>query len=121
MALRALTRLTGPSVSVICLEEVDGQAHIPSVGPWLERLVPDMETMRNLLMRSMSITDFRLVFALMREPVPPSWRSRAALRYHRVLIFKDHMAEVDGHWVRLDDELGLEVDPELEFNGEDGP
>ncbi|MDA1127757.1 MAG: CRISPR-associated helicase Cas3' [Chloroflexi bacterium] len=118
-ALRALTRLSGPSVSVICLEEVDGQVHIPSVGPWIEGQIPNLATTRQLLMRSMSITDFRLVFALIRQPVPSSWRRRPALRYHRVLVFKDHMADVNGHWVRLDDELGLEVDRKLEFNEED--
>ena len=120
-ALRALTRLASPSVSVVCLEDVGGRPYIPSFGPWTEGMVPNMETMRRLLMRSISISDFRLVFALNRQPVPSSWRARAALRHHRVLIFKDQMAQVNGHWVRLDDELGLEVDPELEFSGEDGP
>lgn len=120
-ALRALTRLSSPSVSVVCLEEVDGRPYIPSFGPWIERTVPNMETMRHLLMRSISISDFRLVFALNRQPVPSYWRTRAALRHHRVLVFKDQMAQVNGHWVRLDDEIGLEVDPELEFSREDGP
>ena len=76
-AFQALTRLAGPNVSVICLESQDA---LTSTSAALNT--------KYLLCRSLRITDRRVVFALLQQPVPPTWARSALLRHHRPLVLE---------------------------------
>ena len=100
-SLQALTRLTEPSVQVVCLPESDG----------IDLAVkPSPTQIRSLLRRTMTITDKRVVFTLRDQSVPSGWRRTPALRHHRLLIFSEGSTSVGKYLLRLDPELGLLID-----------
>lgn len=110
-ALRAMTRLGGPSVEVICLfERDDGCWTAPEGG---ERVrfdrKPNREQVRTLLGRSLRLGfNPRLVKLLIEKPVPDTWEATAHLRRHRLLLFgPDGHCRTDGLPLRLDPRLGL--------------
>lgn len=113
-ALQALTRLAEPSVQVVCLIKTAEGCRLRPDGEIVDlKAKPDAMLTRSLLRRSMTITDKRVVFSLLRDEQlkPPGWKENAALRYHRVLIF-DGGAVTEGQYLlRLDPELGLVIDP----------
>ncbi len=100
-AFQALTRLTEPNVSVICLESTDA----------LNSPLSASETKR-LLRRALRITDRRVVFALLQTPVPSAWSRSALLRHHRPLLMREGLANVAGHTLRYDNQLGLTIQKE---------
>ena len=112
-AHRALTRLTPPSVSVVLLFGSYESA-------WLDAAhrasvdidnVPSIDAMKQLLMRSASISDRRVVFQLLAQLPPKGWRRTALLRNHRAIFLDgDWCSEsIDGYSIRLDSETGLTV------------
>ena len=100
-SLQALTRLTEPSVQVVCLLEPDGL----DLG-----LKPSLAQIRSFLRRAMTITDKRVVFTLLGQPAPSGWKRTPALRHHRLLIFSERSTVVGKYLLRLDSELGLLID-----------
>ena len=100
-SLQALTRLTEPSVQVVCLLESD------SVDFGVK---PSPAQIRSLLRRAMTITDKRVVFTLLNQPAPSGWKRTPALRHHRLLIFSEGNTAVGRYILRLDPELGLIID-----------
>ena len=108
-SLQALTRLTEPSVQVVCLSESDG----------LDLAVkPSPAQIRSFLRHAMTITDKRVVFTLRGQSVPSGWKRTPALRHHRLLIFSERSAVVGKYLLRLDPELGLLIDQLPAANGE---
>ena len=112
-AHRALTRLTPPSVSVVLLFGTYESAwldaaHRESVD--IEN-VPSIDAMKQLLMRSASISDRRVVFQLLGQLPPRGWRRTALLRNHRAIFLDgDGCSEsIDGYSIRLDSETGITV------------
>ena len=112
-AHRALTRLTPPSVSVVLLFGTHESAwldaaHRESVD--IEN-VPSIDAMKQLLMRSASISDRRVVFQLLGQPPPNGWRRTALLRNHRAIFLDGDgcSRNIDGYSIRLDPETGLTV------------
>ena len=112
-AHRALTRLTPPSVSVVLLFGTYESAwldaaHRESVD--IEN-VPSIDAMKQLLMRSASISDRRVVFQLLGQLPPRGWRRTALLRNHRAIFLDgDGCSEsIDGYNIRLDSESGITV------------
>jgi CRISPR-associated endonuclease/helicase Cas3 len=108
-SLQALTRLVEPSVQVVCLNR---SPHGVFLGEGNRRSLdmsksPGWETINELLRRSMTITDKRVVFGLMRGEPPLAWKACAALRHHRLLEFENGLLQRDGYLLRLDEELGL--------------
>lgn len=109
-ALQALTRLGDPTVSVICLYGTPGRPRLDRDGSEavdIERQ-PSMEMTKELLRRSVTLTDKRVVFTLLKEAVPRGWQKSALLRNHRPIILDDSgSAAIGKYTVRLDRELGL--------------
>ncbi len=112
-AHRALTRLTPPSVSVVLLFGTEDRAwldaaHRESVDMDNE---PSIDTMKRLLMRSANVSDRRVVFQLLEQLPPVSWRRTALLRNHRAIFLDgDGCSEnLGGYSIRLDPETGLTV------------
>lgn len=109
-ALRALTRLGGPSVTVICLSDEAGDLY--TVGPNRQQIVlrkPNQDELRSLLGCSLSISFapdlVKRIFEL--EP-PPEWGDSVHLRRCRLLTFdRGGDCLVPDLPLRLDQELGL--------------
>lgn len=108
-SLQALTRLTEPSVQVVCLSKSDSGAL---------SVKPSLAQVRSFLRSAMTITDKRVVFTLQEQPVPSGWKKTPALRHHRPLIFSEDRTSVGKHTLRLDPELGLLIDQFPAANGE---
>ncbi len=108
-SLQALTRLTEPSVQVVCLLESDGVD---------QSVKPSPAQVCAFLQRAITITDKRVVCTLWNQPVPPGWRKIPALRHHRLLTFSEGSPLVGKYLLRLDPELGLLIDGSPAVNGE---
>jgi CRISPR-associated endonuclease/helicase Cas3 len=116
-SLQALTRLVEPSVQVVCLYGIEGRAFLreDSSGEVNLNQIPDGETITKLLRRSLPITHKRVVSELIDEKAPEAWKPKAwkkcpALRYHRLLVFKNGLAKVGKYRLLLDKELGLRIE-----------
>jgi hypothetical protein len=115
IAHQALTRLTGPSVSVICLFRADG---MPCLDSTLQRVVdlvscPDMPMVKELLKKSIIVSHRGLVHQLTAEGdlVPEKWRESPLLRHHYLLYFNEQRrCSFGGYELCLDRELGLTID-----------
>jgi CRISPR-associated endonuclease/helicase Cas3 len=112
-AHQALTRLGGPSVSIVCLY---GNAEHPTFDPDGHQPVslvdvPDFSEARALLRRAVSISDGRLIRHLLQEVVLENWQKSSLLRRHKRILFdRSGLADIGGHSVRLDPELGIYVE-----------
>ena len=110
--LQAVTRLTEPTVTVICLWEKDGKVFLDenfareiniSKKPYLEQT-------KELLRYSLSISNKSVVFKFFAEEVPKGWEESALLRHHRIFKFDaNRNCEKFGHIFRLDEKLGLTI------------
>jgi CRISPR-associated endonuclease/helicase Cas3 len=106
-AFQALTRLPEPSVPAVVLAADE----LPGVEDGRGSKAPPLEVVRELLRRSVTLSDRRIVFPLMKEQAPASWRRSALLRNHRLMrLDAEGAREVAGHRVRLDPSLGVVVD-----------
>ena len=112
-AHRALTRLTPPSVSVVLIFGTKDRAWLDAAHRESVDVVnePSIDTMKRLLLRSASISDRRVVFQLLEQLPPVSWRRTALLRNHRAIFLDgDGCSEgIGGYRIRLDPETGLTV------------
>jgi len=100
-AHQAMTRLSGPRVSLVCLER-DRWEGMQAKGPAL-----DNATVRALLESAVSVGHRGLVWGLLALPVPPAFMKNALLRHCRMVEFENGEREVGGYRLRLDGELGL--------------
>ena len=112
--IRAMTRLIGPTLNIICLHrtpagiflEPDGSGPaIDLENPPPRQLVPD------LLQRGVTIQRRDIIRQLMERLPWPGWKEIAALRYHAPVVF-EHGAYTldDGRYIlHLDRELGLRI------------
>ena len=108
-SLQASTRLTEPSVQIVCLLESD-DADLS--------VKPSPAQIKFFLEKAMTITDKRVVFTLREKSAPSGWKKTPALRYHRPLIFSEGSTSVGRYTLRLDPELGLLIDQFPTANGE---
>ncbi|ACZ40837.1 CRISPR-associated helicase/endonuclease Cas3 [Sphaerobacter thermophilus] len=112
-AHQALTRLTPPSVSVVCLFDVDGRLALDPAGREVIDLSepPSLNLTRRLLARSVTLSDRRVVPELLTTDPPTAWRESALLRHQRlILLDSSGRASVGKYALRLDPELGLVVE-----------
>jgi CRISPR-associated endonuclease/helicase Cas3 len=109
--LQALTRLTGPTVSVVCLYGTAERLLLESEGKTiLPRATPDTATAKLLLEHSVTLSDTRIVHTLLKQAPPTGWAKSSVLNHHRCLIFDDaKTARVGRFVVHLDDELGIVI------------
>jgi len=112
-AHQALTRLGGPSVSLICLHQTpqglalhaDGREVVDPHGE------PDTASARRLLRRSVTVSLPSVAPRLLRAESHPAWRRSSLLRHHRLAVFgPDSRATVGDVQLRLDPELGLLIE-----------
>lgn len=111
-AHQALTRLGEPTVSLVCLF---GTPDEPCLDPGGKdsvdvRARPSLALAAQLLRRSVSVSDRRLVRSLLEEQAPAGWQRSPLLRHHRLLTLDAAgCGRVGRHEVCVDDELGLRV------------
>jgi CRISPR-associated endonuclease/helicase Cas3 len=115
-AHQALTRLSEPTVSVVILKGTPGTSTtgsnpVETINMDIGRPVgQSVGHATQLLTRSVSISDRRIVFDLMATPVPQGWRLSPLLRNHRVLILdQDDGVEIGRHYLEVNEEIGLNV------------
>ncbi|MFW6116671.1 MAG: CRISPR-associated helicase Cas3' [bacterium] len=111
-SLQALTRLSGPSLSVICLYGSEGDTYYDREGrcPVNSSEVQDRSTIRELLQCSLSVTGWVARQLIDELPTPPTWNRYALLRHHKLLVLgSDGSATIGSFKLRLDEEYGLLV------------
>ncbi len=110
-SLQALTRLVEPSVQAVCLCKSAGEFFLREGdrGPVDMNQVPESKMIVDLLRRSLTITDKRVIFDLIKQGTPDAWRKSPALRHHRLLEFENGATPVSKYKLYLDNELGLTI------------
>lgn len=111
-AHQALTRLASPSVPAVLLHGNAGTATLDAMlsDPVDMNRTPSLETTKRLLMRSVTISDRRVVFQLQQQSPPRSWRRSRLLRNHRAVFLDGQgMSRIGDHWLILDAETGVAV------------
>lgn len=111
-AFRALTRLADETVQVICLGGTEEHPLLRPDGPPIPlRRKPKQDEIEALLQRSVSLSDKRVVYALLEQKSPALWDETPLLRHHRPLYFDAQgVAVVGKRHVRLDPELGIVIE-----------
>lgn len=111
-SLQALTRLVEPSVQVVCLCKSGGEIFLceGDQKPVDIRHKPEGDLMKSFLRRSLTITDKRVIFDLIKQGTPDAWRKSQSLRHHRLLEFENGIAPVGKYKLYLDNELGLTIE-----------
>ncbi|MBI3978205.1 MAG: CRISPR-associated helicase Cas3' [Chloroflexi bacterium] len=110
---QALTRLAEPSVSVVFLHGTPEHPSLDAGGrePVELKARPDARQAEQLLRRSLTISDKRVVFDLLRMEPPAGWRRSALLRHERLLTLDDTgRVPVGRHVLHLDENVGLVVE-----------
>lgn len=111
-SLQAVTRLAEPSVTTVCLWENDGKIFLDEQ---LTKQIdlnwkPHLEMTKELLKRSVGVTNKGVVFQFFAEVPPESWKDSALLRSHKVILFdRERNAEKFGYVFRLDENVGLQI------------
>jgi CRISPR-associated endonuclease/helicase Cas3 len=114
---QALTRLSDPSVSVICLPSTDGKTPLdPQTGqPLALGQVPDIALARRLLQHSVSLSDRRIVQEVLATEPPSGWKRSPLLRHCRLLVLdREGTGRVGSYYLRVDPDLGVEIAAEAE-------
>ena len=107
-----VTRKTAPNVRLICLHDVGGQLYLePGVGKPVDcDARPKADMLRDLLGKSVSLTNRSIVEYFRAEEPPPGWRRSPMLRHARILRLSDMQVTLAGHTITLDPVLGLVVE-----------
>ena len=87
-AHRALTRLASPTVSAVLLFGDEGTAYYDSAHREVVGIgqPPSVELTKRLLLRSVNISDRRVVFQLLDQSPPANWLRSPFLRDHRAVL-----------------------------------
>lgn len=105
----ARTRLGPPSVNVVILKPEEAKRFAAAISSDTERL--EFWQIRELLKRSVSLSDARIVRALRHQRIPSAWEGTSFLRHHRLIVLDEqHRFRVegeDGFWLELHPVLGV--------------
>ena len=111
-AHQALTRLASPSAPVVFLFGSGNRAWLDAAHnePVDLARTPSVDTIKRLLRRSVNVSDRRVVFELLRQAPPASWRRSALMRNYRAVFLNDEgIAETGGCELSVDSETGVRV------------
>lgn len=117
-AMRALTRLGDPGISLICLHRVEGGLALEPDGtgaPVDLNARPTKDQLIELLKRSVKVQHWEVVRAYLQYPseerYPKLWKDIPALRYQRLAIFDSGCCDLPETSTQLvlSRELGLEI------------
>jgi CRISPR-associated endonuclease/helicase Cas3 len=115
-SLQALTRLSEPSMTLVCLHLTQrGLALEPEGCETIDLLgEPGDKLTRELVRHSVSVSHWRLVPWFSQQEVPCGWRRHPLLRFDRPVVFEQSVCRLDGcgYKLRLSRELGLQIEKE---------
>jgi CRISPR-associated endonuclease/helicase Cas3 len=106
---RAMTRLTRPSVTLVCLHrQADGVTLDPDgEQPISLEEQPDRELTTELAQHTVTISNYPVFKHFIAQEPPPGWRKHPLLRYYRAAIFTEGRIDLGDSWLVLDPELGV--------------
>jgi CRISPR-associated endonuclease/helicase Cas3 len=113
-AFQALTRLSDPSVSLVCLHAIDGSLNTePDDSGQTVRLdvKPDNLLTGHLAQHTVALTHRRVFEYYTAQEAPAGWRDHPLLRDHRVAVFSEGICELPNtpYTLRISREMGLEI------------
>lgn len=113
--LQAATRLSEPSVQVVCLHLVDGRIYTEPDGsgePIELSQTPDFALGRQLIERTVTISHRGIVKYFAEQDPPDAWKHSSLLRHHRLAVFHHGIAVLCGcKWqLRYDETLGIIIE-----------
>jgi CRISPR-associated endonuclease/helicase Cas3 len=110
--LQAMTRLSEPNITVLCLYRTTGGLRQRPTGGQVVDLhqAPALEETKGLLRSALTLSHVGLVRHFLAQPVPAGWRESPLLRFHRVAEFDGTgTLRAGSYTLRLDPELGAVV------------
>jgi len=118
-AFQALTRLSPPGVSLVCLNQTPAGLTLEpdGSGPVVDLTQePGPDLTKELAQYTLTVTHRQVVQHLLAQPVPLGWRDHPLLRTHQPVIFTDGVCPLAGtpYTLRLSRERGLEIEKEAE-------
>ena len=113
-ALQALTRLIGPSITLVCLHAIEGELWLDAdgaAGPVNLSADPDDRLTRLLVQASLSVQHYTLVKHFAAQAPPAGWAEHPLLHRCRPVIFDNGTYALPGAklTLALDRELGLVI------------
>ncbi len=107
--MRARTRLTSPSVTVVCAARGQDGLFLADGTPFLPEQPPARETIRAARLSSVSVHRREWFKHFIRQPVPSSWAKVGALQSCRLAVFEGgrYRPENVAGSMELNRELGL--------------
>ena len=111
-AHRALTRLASPTVPAVLLFGNEGTAYYDAACREIVDLgqPPSVEVTKRLLLRSVNISDRRVVFQLLEQSPPANWLRSPFLRHHRAVFLDGEGASTIGSYrLNLAAETGVVI------------
>lgn len=112
---RALTRLSDPSVSLVCLHQFEGKTYLEPHGRGdmvdLE-IDPDRNLTRRLLEHTVTIQHWEVLKYFTNRAYPITWKNNGSLRFHRPVVFDEtgvYRLEGTSYFLYLSKETGLEI------------
>lgn len=113
-ALYALTRLTRPSISLVCLHQTaSGLTLEPGAEGPVVNLAdpPDAALTAQIARYTVNVPHSAVVKYFSQQPVPPGWRDHPLLYNHRAVVFDSGIAHLLGtaYTLVLSREMGLQI------------
>lgn len=111
-SLRALTRLSVPSVSVVCLVETpDGLCTACEPPIAVERnKTPTLEESKRILESAVTLSYGACLRDFPASMTPPGWHTSPLLRHHRAAIFREGVFATARNRIHLDSDLGIRLE-----------
>lgn len=111
-SLKAKTRDAPPSLSVVCLHEIDERlypepVHTDRQTPINMEALPNYEVTKFLLKSSIRISNRYLFNQLMKVDPPEAWKKNHYLKHSRLLVFNNNKCIFNNISLKLDQEMGL--------------
>jgi CRISPR-associated endonuclease/helicase Cas3 len=111
-SLKAKTRDAPPSLSVVCLHEIDQRlypelVHTDRQTPVNIEALPNYEVTKILLKSSIRISNRYLFNQLMKIDSPEAWKKNHYLKHSRLLVFNNNKCIFNNISLKLDQEMGL--------------
>ena len=115
--LRAVTRLIGPTLNLVCLHRTPQGIFLEPDGSGPELSLenePSRPLIRELMQRVVTVQHRGVIHRLKDKLPHSSWKKLAALRYHLPIVFEDgvYTLEDGSYKLILDRELGLCIQKE---------
>jgi CRISPR-associated endonuclease/helicase Cas3 len=109
---RAMTRLTRPSVTLVCLHHQADSVTLDSDNrqPIALDEPPTWSLTAKLAERVVTISNYLVVKHFLGQEPPPGWQKHPMLRYHRAAIFTQGRIDLNDFWLILDPQLGIMIE-----------